>query len=53
MLSIFILQFIFVTFGGEVLSVEALSLKGWIICIVMAFAVIPLDMIRKVITRNK
>ena len=53
MFSIFALQFVFVTFGGDVLNVEALSLKSWIICIVMAFAVIPLDMIRKAITGNK
>lgn len=49
MLSIFVLQFVFVTFGGSVLSVEALSLSGWLICIGLAFLVIPIDMIRKVI----
>lgn len=53
MLSIFALQFVFITFGGDVLSVEALSLKSWIICIVMAFAVIPIDMIRKAVTGKK
>lgn len=53
MFSIFALQFIFVTFGGDVLSVEALSLKSWIICVGMAFVVIPLDMIRKAITGKK
>ncbi len=53
MLSIFALQFVFVTFGGEVLSVEALNPQGWLICIVMAFLVIPLDMIRKAITGKK
>lgn len=53
MLSIFALQFVFVTFGGDVLSVEALNLKSWIICIALAFAVIPLDMIRKAITGKK
>lgn len=53
MLSIFALQFVFVTFGGDVLSVEALTLKSWIICIALAFAVIPLDMIRKAITGKK
>lgn len=53
MLSIFALQFVFVTFGGDVLSVEALSLKSWIICIVMSFLVIPLDMIRKAFTIKK
>lgn len=53
MLSIFALQFVFVTFGGEVLSVEALSLKSWIICIVLALLVIPIDMIRKAIMNKK
>ncbi len=49
MLSIFVLQFVFVTFGGEVLSVESLSPKSWIICIVLAFLVIPIDVVRKMI----
>ena len=53
MLSIFVLQFVFVTFGGEVLSVESLTPQGWLICVVMAFLVIPLDMIRKAITGKK
>lgn len=53
MFAIFALQFVFVTFGGEVLSVEALSVKHWIICIVMAFLIIPIDMIRKAILRKK
>ena len=49
MLSIFALQFVFVAFGGEVLSVEALSVKSWIIFIVLAFMVIPIDIVRKLI----
>ena len=49
MFSIFALQFVFVTFGGSVLSVEALSPSGWLICIGMAFLVIPIDMARKAI----
>lgn len=52
MFAIFALQFVFVTFGGEVLSVEALSPSTWIICIVLAFLVIPIDMIRKAIMKN-
>ena len=47
MLSIFLLQFVFVTFGGEVLSVESLSLGGWLSCIVLSFLIIPIDIIRK------
>ena len=45
--SIFLLQFVFVTFGGEVLSVERLSVKSWFICIFLAFLVIPIDVFRK------
>lgn len=54
MLAIFVLQFVFVTFGGEVLSVESLNFSGWIICLVMAFLIIPIDMVRKAILhKNK
>ena len=49
MLSIFLMQFIFVTFGGNFLSVEALTPQTWLICLVMSFMVIPIDMIRKAI----
>ena len=49
MFSIFVLQFVYVTFGGEVLNVESLSCESWIICIVLAFLVIPIDILRKVI----
>lgn len=34
-LSVFALQFVFVTFGGEVLSVERLSMSGWLVCILL------------------
>ena len=49
MLAIFAMQFVFVTFGGEVLSVEALNVRSWLICIVLAFLVIPIDIVRKLI----
>ncbi len=49
MLSIFVLQFVFVTFGGEVLSVEALSPSAWLTCLGLAFLVIPIDMARKAV----
>ena len=48
--SIFALQFVFVTFGGPALSVEPLSPASWCICAVLAFLVIPIDMLRKFIT---
>ena len=52
MISIFVMQFLFVTFGGEVLSVESLSVKSWLICVILAFMIIPIDMIRKAIIRK-
>lgn len=53
MLLIFMIQFVFVTFGGEILSVESLDAKSWIICSIFAFMIIPIDMIRKVIMHRK
>lgn len=51
MFSILLLQFVFVTFGGNVLNVESLSPTTWLLCAAMAFLVIPIDMIRKAIVR--
>ena len=53
MAVIFLMQFIFVTFGGKVLSVESLSPTSWLICIGLAFLVIPIDIIRKAIMKKK
>ena len=47
--GLLLVQFVFVTFGGAPLSVEALNAKTWLVCIVLAFLVIPIDMIRKAI----
>lgn len=52
MFAIFAMQFIFVTFGGNVLSVESLSPMSWLICVFLAFLVIPIDMIRKALTKK-
>ena len=51
--SILLMQFVFVTFGGEVLSVEALDLRSWILCAVIAFLVIPINMALKMATKKK
>lgn len=53
MSAIFTMQFVFVTFGGNVLSVESISPMSWLICVVLAFLVIPIDMIRKAFTKEK
>lgn len=41
MMFIFVLQWVFIEFGGEVLNVEALSLDSWLSCFVLAVLVIP------------
>lgn len=46
-------QWIFVELGGEVLSVEPLSLKTWLICGLLAAMVIPVDIIRKLLMDSK
>ena len=53
MLAIFAMQFVFVTFGGEALSVEPLTPQAWLTCIILAFLVIPIDVIRKIILNKK
>ena len=52
MSSIFAVQFIFVTLGGEVLSVTPLNAVTWLICIGVAFLLIPLDIIRRSFLRK-
>jgi P-type Ca2+ transporter type 2C len=49
--AIFLLQFVFVTFGGAVLEVEAMSAVNWLICATLAFLVIPVDMLRKKLSK--
>ena len=44
-----IVQFVFVMCGGEFLHVEPLNAQTWGICLILAFLVIPLDIIRKVV----
>lgn len=51
--TILLMQFVFVTFGGEVLSVESLDLRSWILCAVIAFLVIPINMMLKLTTKKK
>ena len=51
--SVLLLQFVFVTFGGDVLSVTPLNITTWIICLLLALLVIPADMLRKLVIRRK
>lgn len=49
---IFLAQFIFVTIGGEILSVTPLTVRTWLICGFAAFLIIPIDIIRKKISNH-
>lgn len=49
--AILVLQFVFITFGGAVLHVQAMSSSNWIVCFIVALMIIPIDMIRKAITK--
>lgn len=51
--ALLVLQFLFVTFGGAVLSVAPLNWTTWLVCLLIAFLIIPIDIIRKVITSKK
>lgn len=51
MLTIFAMQFVFVTLGGEMLSVESLTPGSWLLCGIIAFMVIPLDILRKLLLK--
>lgn len=50
---IFIAQYIFVTFGGDFLSVEILTPLSWVLCLIFALAVIPIDIIRKLLIKSR
>ncbi len=48
-----VVQIIMVNIGGELLRTVPLTLKSWGIIIALAFLVIPIDLIRKLIMRKK
>lgn len=48
--TLLLAQFIFITVGGPALSVHPLSVQTWLVCLVLAFLIIPIDMIRKLCT---
>lgn len=51
MASILAMAVVFVTFGGNLLSVESLSLEHWFLCAALAVLVIPIDMVRKLLVK--
>ncbi len=45
--ALLIVQFIFIELGGEVLSVTSLNAVTWLVCAILAFLVIPVELIRR------
>lgn len=50
--AIIVIQAFFITFGGEVLRTVGLSLSEWLMVLLMALVIIPVDLARKMI-RNR
>ncbi len=48
--SIFVMQFLFVTFGGETLSVVPLGFRGWCVCGILAIAVLAAGTVGKILS---
>ena len=53
MALVFVMQFVFVTFGGKALAVTPLAFDTWIKCMLLAFLVIPVDALRKLLLKSK
>ena len=51
--GIFLAQFIFVTIGGDVLRVHALTATTWVVCAIIAALVIVIDIIRKTVMNRE
>ena len=47
-----VVQVLVSTFGGELFECEAIGIKQWGIVLLLAFTIIPFDMIRKAITNK-
>ena len=48
---IIVVQVIMTYFGGSVLSCYGLTVKEWLVILVMSFTIIPVDLIRKAIVK--
>ena len=52
MLAIVLVQIILTFVGGEIFSCTPFGIKGWLIIIVMSLTMIPVDMLRKIVSAN-
>ena len=52
MLAIVIIQILIIQIGGEVFGTVPLTITDWMLVVAIAFAIIPIDLIRKIIVRK-
>ena len=51
-IGIFVITLVLCNFAGDLLQVTRMDLKHWIVVVILAFLVIPIDMIRKIVTKK-
>lgn len=52
MTAVTVIQVIIIQFGGNVFGTTPLTLNNWIVAILIAFAIIPIDLIRKAVVKS-
>lgn len=52
MSAVTIIQVLIIQFGGKVFGTTPLSLNNWIAVVLIAFMIIPIDLVRKIVVKN-
>lgn len=52
MSTVAVVQVLIIQFGGKLFGTTPLTIENWIAVILIAFMIIPIDIIRKVIVKN-
>lgn len=52
-IGIFVMTFILCNFAENLIKVTALDFKHWVVVVILAFMVIPIDLIRKIIEKKR
>ena len=53
MISIAVVQTLIIQFGGKVFSTVPMDVEHYIVALLIAVLIIPADLIRKALTKNK
>ena len=52
-IGIFVMTFTLCNFAENLIKVTALDFKHWVVVVILAFMVIPIDLIRKIIEKKR